>query len=867
MMNMRFLYRFYLLILFGGTFWACNNSDSKLAEPGVSIELANYRAASIKNLRYDLHLAIPADQKLAIQGEETIYFGLLDASEPLILDFKAPSEYLQKVVVNGQEVEFLFADEHIIIAEKFIKEGENAIKLTFRVGETSLNRNPEFLYTLFVPDRARTAFPCFDQPNLKGMYSLRLTIPETWAAIANGALISENKNSGGKTLKFAQTKPLSTYLFDFVAGEFEVIEREVDGRQMTMLHRESDSVKVARNLDEIFDQHRKALAWLEEYTGIDYPFQKFGFALIPSFQYGGMEHPGAITYKASSLFLDESATQNRLMGRASLIAHETAHMWFGDMVTMNWFDDVWMKEVFANFMAAKIVQPSFPEVNHDLRFLLSHYPAAYAVDRTKGTHPIQQPLDNLQNAGTLYGAIIYQKAPIVMRLLERKIGEEAMQKGLQDYLASFSYVNATWDDLISILDTVSAEKVTEWSNQWVKAPGMPDIIPFLRTRKDSTIKRFSIYQRNRSNRDNLWPQELTVLLEADDSTYYYDIEVENNATNINEAKDLKDVTFIVCNSQGYGYGYFTMGPLTKKRWLEGMQGFDNPILRGVGWLNLWESFLHQRIEPADLLTAILQNLGAEQDPLIQQYLLGRLDALYWKFMAADVRMEEAKRVEEVLWQRVETLTDNKLKSAYLSTYRSIALSDSGVEKLYKLWQQELLVEGIILSERDYTQLAYQLALREWDDYEQILDEQFQRIDNIDRRARMEFIRPALSAEQDVRDAFFESLKDVINREHESWVQQAIGFLHHPLRAVESEKYITPTLEMMIEIQQTGDIFFPKRVLDNTFSGHQSPAAVDAVRQFLYRNNHYPENLKNKILQASDLTFRAVEILAPEKETE
>ena len=177
-----------------------------------------------------------------------------------------------------------------------------------------------------------------------------------------------------------------------------------------------------------------------------------------------------------------------------------------------------------------------------------------------------------------------------------------------------------------------------------------------------------------------------------------------------------------------------------------------------------------------------------------------------------------------------------------------------------------MIDGIKLSESDYTQLAYQLALREWRDAEQILDKQMGRIDNTDRKARMDFIRPSLSSDQAIRDAFFESIKEVENREHESWVQEAVGFLHHPLRANQSEKYITPTLEMLEEIQQTGDIFFPKRILDNTFRGHQSADAVNDVRQFLYRNNHYPENLKNKILQASDLTFRAAEILAPKKET-
>src|SRR6185369_13769821 len=218
----------------------------------------------------------------------------------------------------------------------------------------------------------------------------------------------------------------------FAAGRFSVETAERNGRTFHMFHRETDAAKVARNRDAIFDLHAKALAWLEEYTQIPYPFGKFDFVLIPSFQFGGMEHPGAIYYNASGILLDESATENQVLGRASTISHETSHMWFGDLVTMQWFNDVWMKEVFANFMAAKIVNPSFPNVNHELRFLVSNYPTAYDVDRTPGSNPIRQPLANLNDAGQLYGPIIYEKAPIVMRQLEMILGEQRLRDGLRE---------------------------------------------------------------------------------------------------------------------------------------------------------------------------------------------------------------------------------------------------------------------------------------------------------------------------------------------------------------------------------------------------------------------------------------------------
>ena len=213
---------------------------------------------------------------------------------------------------------------------------------------------------------------------------------------------------------------------------------------------------------------------------IPYPWGKFDFLLVPSFQFGGMEHPGAIFYNAATLLLDPSATQNQKLGRASLIAHETAHMWFGDLVTMRWFNDVWMKEVFANFMAAKIVNPSFPEINHELRFLLAHYPSAYDVDRTPGTNAIRQALDNLSEAGSLYGAIIYQKAPIVMRQLEGILGETAFRDGLQQYLRTHRFGNATWPDLIALLDERTPEDLAAWSRAWVEEAGRPIVATELR---------------------------------------------------------------------------------------------------------------------------------------------------------------------------------------------------------------------------------------------------------------------------------------------------------------------------------------------------------------------------------------------------
>ena len=337
-----------------------------------------------------------------MQGRATLRFSLR-APHRIVLDFAQPRDRIRSVRVGGADVAFDFAEGHLTLPASATRAGDNEIAIEFVAGDEALNRNDEFLYTLFVPARAHLAFPCFDQPDLKARYTLSLDVPAGWQAVANGAETKADTNQGRTRVAFAQTQPLPTYLFAFAAGKFSVETATRNGRTLRMFHRETDAAKVARNRDAIFDLHAAALTWLEDYTRIPYPFGKFDFVLIPSFQFGGMEHAGAILYNAASLLLDESATQNQLLDRASMIAHETSHMWFGDLVTMQWFNDVWMKEVFANFMAAKIVNPSFPQVNHDLRFLLSNYPDAYSVDRTAGANPIRQPLANLNDAGQLYG--------------------------------------------------------------------------------------------------------------------------------------------------------------------------------------------------------------------------------------------------------------------------------------------------------------------------------------------------------------------------------------------------------------------------------------------------------------------------------
>jgi aminopeptidase N len=823
--------------------------------PGIPLTVAEERAKRISDLRYNLHFEIPTDQTTPVTGRATITFVLRDASRALALDFSEPGRVTSSSVKALQRV-----PDHLVIPAAELREGRNEIAIDFVAGDAALNRNPDFLYSLFVPARAHLAFPCFDQPDLKARWTLKLTVPDGWKTLGNGAETGTTARQGRNEVTFKETEPLSTYVFAFAAGRFSVETGERAGRTFRMFHRETDAAKVARNRETIFDLHAAALAWLERYTGIPYPWGKFDFLLVPSFQFGGMEHPGAVFYNASGLFLDQSATQNQKLGRASVIAHETAHMWFGDLVTMRWFNDVWMKEVFANFMAAKIVNPSFPEINHDLRFLLAHYPSAYDIDRTAGTNAIRQRLDNLNEAGSLYGAIIYQKAPIVMRQLEGMLGEQPFQEGLRQYLEAHRFANASWPDLIAVLDARTPDDLAAWSRAWVDEAGRPIIRTELRV-ENGRIASLAFVQRDPIERRGLtWNERLQVTLGLPDGLRQIPVRLTSARTEVAAARELPAPQFVLPSGGGVGYGGFVLDPTSLQYFLARLPEIQDPLTRGAAWVTLWDQMLDGRTTAAALIELGLRALPRETDEQNVQRILNYTTAAYWRFLPSDRRSEIASTIEPVLMAGLGAAATPSLKSAWFSALRDTARSPSTVAWLERVWRKTEEVPGLTLAEPDYTALALQLAVREVPAWNEILEQQFTRIENPDRKARFAFVRPALSPDQAVRDAFFESLKDVKQRQREPWVLEGVSYLHHPLRAARSEKYILPSLALLREIQRTGDIFFPTRWMDATLSGHSSATAAQVVTRFVAElPPDYPDRLRRVILSTSDDLLRATKV--------
>jgi aminopeptidase N len=827
-------------------------------EAGVSQALAQERVRRISNLRYELSFTVPAVRQQPLVGRAVITFTLSDASAPLVIDFQPDrAGLLRSVEVDDAKVEVRQVNGHIIVPVTALRAGDNRVALDFNAGDVPLNRADDFLYTIFVPSRAHLAFPCFDQPDLKARWTLTLEVPDGWETLANGEERSHTSEHGRTRVQFTETEPISTYLFAFAAGKFNVERAERNSRPFRMLHRETDAAKVARNRDAIFDLHAAAIQWMERYTGIPYAFGKFDFLLVPAFQFGGMEHPGAIFYNANALLLDETATQDQMLGRASVIAHETAHMWFGDLVTMRWFNDVWMKEVFANFMAAKIVNPSFPSINHDLRFLLAHYPAAYDVDRTAGTNQVRQPLANLDEAGTLYGAIIYQKAPVVMRQLESLVGAGPFQDGLREYLKAHAFANASWPDLIKGLDRRTPEDLAAWSHAWVEERGRPIVTTELKV-SDGRIQQLVFTQRDPiPGRGLTWNQRIDVVVADADGAKHLPVQLNTPRVEVVAARGLPAPQFVLPTGGGIAYGEFHLDPASLTWLMKNLPDVSDALTRGAAWITLWDAMLNGEVRPDAVLDLAMRSVAVERDELNVQRELGYLSQAYWRFLGPDARRTVVPGLERLLRDGLAAAPSQSLKSAWFSALRDTAGTPATLAWLVDVWKQKATVPGLTLAETDYIRLAEELAVRDIEDARTILEQQLERTKNPDRKAQFAFVRPALSSNAADRDGWFGSLADVSNRRHEPWVLEGLRYLHHPLRAAASQKYIQPGLEMLREIQRTGDIFFPKRWMDATLGGHQSPAAAEIVRTFIERlPPGYPERLRRIILSSADDLYRA-----------
>ena len=343
----------------------------------------------------------------------------------------------------------------------------------YRSSYTDADGNEKFLAaTQFESTDARRAFPCWDEPEKKATFDVTLTVPRSLTAVSNMPIVGESSiDSSLKAVKFDTTPIMSTYLLAFVVGELASIEKMSESGTLMRVWTTKGKEEQGRFA---LDTSLELLDFYNDYFGVPFPLPKLDHLAIPDFAAGAMENWGAITYREVALLVDpENSSAGTRQIVASIISHEMAHMWFGDLVTMEWWNDLWLNESFASWMGDKAVDAIHPEWDMWTQFLTADTASAFTLDGLANSHPIEQEVNNPAEIGQLFDAISYSKGGSVLRMLEDYIGPDDFQVGIRNYLIKHSYANATTMDLWNSLGDTSGKPVAKVMNSWVQQTGFP----------------------------------------------------------------------------------------------------------------------------------------------------------------------------------------------------------------------------------------------------------------------------------------------------------------------------------------------------------------------------------------------------------
>jgi aminopeptidase N len=354
----------------------------------------------------------------------------------------------------------------------------------------------------------------------------------------------------------------------------------------------------------------------------------------------------------------------------------------------------------------------------------------------------------------------------------------------------------------------------------------------------------------------VWPQQLTVAVGYDGEVKNIPVDMRGASAVVPGVEGRARPRFVLPNGGGLGYGLFVLDDASRAYLVDRVEQLPDPLLRGSAWVTLWDNLLEGAVAPPALFETALRALPVEADELNVQRILGYAARMYWRFLPAAARQGSAARLERVLREGLARAATQSQKSAWFNAYRDTVTTPDGVAWLERVWRREERVPGLTLAEADEITIAMELAVREVPRWKEILDTQLARTQNPDRRDRLAFVMPALSADPAERERSFERFKVLENRRREVWVQDSMQYLNHPLRAAHGQRFVAPALEMLREIQRTGDIFFPTRWMERTLWGHRSPAVAATVRGFLARQKDYPLRLRWTVLSTADELFRA-----------
>jgi len=652
------------------------------------------RSARIANVDYVLDFTLTGKETFA--GTTTVTFDLKDTGSAVTLDLNKAK--VKSVSANGKPVPTRYNDWFITIEPGALVKGRNTVTVAYERAHSTngegLHRMVDpvdgkvYTYSHFEPVAAQQMFALFDQPDLKASYTVSVTAPKDWHVVTTTRETKIEDAGASRRWTFKQTKRLSPYNFSLHAGPYQVWEDNSGKYPMRLFARQSVAKQVVPA--DWFRQTKAGMGFFEEYFGIPYPFEKYDQLIVPDFLYGAMENAGAITF-AEARYLGADMPRDQKQSMTEVIMHEMAHQWFGNLVTMKWWNGLWLNESFASFMGILATAESTEYKESWQKFYMGGKQRAYTQDQTASTHPIEVPVPSSSNAFDNIDAITYSKGGAALKQLRHLLGEETFRKGVHNYLVKYSWQNATLDDFISTLGQTAGRDLTAWTDQWLYNAGV-NTIAATYSCSSGKITDFSLAQ-TAPGKDLPTLREQRVQVAAfrlDDGKLTLVKNVPVTYTGARTA--VPDMNGAACpdlvypNYEDWGFAKVRMDKRSFDTARTSLASVDDPLLRAMLWQTLWDSVRDVQLPLNEFIDVALNNAPRETD---YNLLSGVLDKVtqskhYLDAMGLDNAWakQTGAKLEAMAWDGVRAHQGKPdFQRHWFNHYVGIASSPAGLARL------------------------------------------------------------------------------------------------------------------------------------------------------------------------------------------
>jgi aminopeptidase N len=682
-------------------------ADMPRAEnPYLSQADAAARSARVSNVAYVLDFTLSGKENFA--ATTTVQFDLKDKDSALTLDLDKAT--IRKLVVNGKEVQPQYNKWFITLAAADLVAGRNTVTVEYeRLHSTNgegLHRMVDpvdgrvYTYSHFEPAAAHQMFALFDQPDLKATYQVSVTAPADWTVVSTARETRVEDAGANKRWTFPVSKILSPYNFSLHAGPYKVWEDNSAKYPMRLFARQSVASQIQP--EEWFKYTKQGLAWFDEYFGVPYQYEKYDQLLVPDFLYGAMENAGAVTFAEHGFMHKDKMTASQRHSLASVIMHEMAHQWFGDLVTMQWWNGLWLNESFASFMGTLATAESTEFKNAWQYFYSQGKSAAYVQDQQVTTHPIEVPVPSTANAFDNIDAITYSKGASTLNQLRHLLGEETFRKGVHNYLVKYQWKNAKLDDFIGSLGEAAGRDLSQWTQQWLYQPGVNTVTANYSC-AGGKISNFSLQQTAGAQYPVLREQRVQLALMGKQMKVDKVLAVtyKGGTTEVPELKGAACPDLVYPNYQDWGFVKAKLDQRSFAAARKSLSKVEDPLLRTMLWQSLWDGVRDGELPLNDFLQAALHNAPAEKDYVLLGDVLGktaRAKAYLDKMGAGSAYARKtAAALEQMAWKGAQSSTGD-FQRRWFGSYVGFATTPEAQKRLAQVLDGSVQLKGLNVSQ-------------------------------------------------------------------------------------------------------------------------------------------------------------------------